>query len=288
MAEVSPDRARLGERLRELRAGTFRSGAALARHLGWQQTRVNKLERGLLLPDSGALDLWVEATGAGAEVRAELGELLAHARIQYSRFAEVYRGGDAPTITTVSAEDRPRLLRGYQPAMIPGLLQTAAYAREMLTICGRTVLADFTPEGVEALVARRVRRQELLYEPGRRVQYVIGQAALSLHFGTTATLLGQLDRLVGLMDLPSLDLRVLPSAAPCPVMPLTGFWLDPGGVRIETYVGEQTLTASEDVGAYGRAFEALLTAAHGGSDAVALIQQVAAELRGSQAKGSTE
>ncbi|MGH3672233.1 MAG: helix-turn-helix domain-containing protein, partial [Pseudonocardiaceae bacterium] len=53
--KVSTQRARLGERLRELRASRFRSGAALARHLGWQQTWVSKLELGAQLPSDGDL-----------------------------------------------------------------------------------------------------------------------------------------------------------------------------------------------------------------------------------------
>ncbi|MGH3997806.1 MAG: helix-turn-helix domain-containing protein, partial [Pseudonocardiaceae bacterium] len=48
--KVSAARARLGDRLRELRAARFRSGAAMARHLDWQQTRVSKLELGSQLP----------------------------------------------------------------------------------------------------------------------------------------------------------------------------------------------------------------------------------------------
>lgn len=67
---VSPQRARLGDRLRELRAARFRSGAAMARHLDWFQTRVSKLELGAQLPSDEDLDAWVAATDAGPGVRA--------------------------------------------------------------------------------------------------------------------------------------------------------------------------------------------------------------------------
>jgi hypothetical protein len=129
------------------------------------------------------------------------------------------------------------------------------------------------------LIVERVKSQELLYGPGRRVQIVLGEAALTVHFGAVETLLGQLDRLVTLAGLPSLDLRVLPRAVASPVMPLSGFWLDEDAVYIETLTGEQGLTGPDDIAVYAKAFELLSVAALAGQDAVALIQRVVAELR---------
>ncbi|MGH3832663.1 MAG: helix-turn-helix domain-containing protein [Pseudonocardiaceae bacterium] len=282
--KVSPERVRLGARLRELRASAFRSGSALARHLGWQQTRINKLEHGYQLPSPADLDAWVAAVEASPRVRAELGDLLTKARIQYSSWAEVYRcGGIAGRQAEIGAtEARAALLRGYQPSLIPGIVQTVAYARELLTIPGGPVLTGATPERIEALIAERVKRQELLYVPGRQVQIVLGEAALTVHFGALDTLLGQLDRLVILAGLASVDLRVLPWAVASPVMPLSGFWLDADAVYIETLTGEQELTGPDDIAVYAKAFELLRTAALAGEDAAALIQRVAAELRSPQ------
>ncbi len=279
--KVSPERARLGARLRELRATAFRSGSAMARHLGWRQTRVNKLEHGYQLPSPEDLDAWVAAVEASPQVRAELGDLLTRARIQYSSWAEVYRcGGIAGRQAEIgAAEAGAALLRGYQPSLIPGIVQTVAYARELLTIPGGPVLTGATPERIEALIAERVKRQELLYGPGRHVQIVLGEAALTVHFGAVDTLLGQLDRLVTLAGLASVDLRVLPRAVASPVMPLSGFWLDEDAVYIETLTGEQQLTGPDDIAVYARAFELLHVAALAGQDAAALIQRVAAELR---------
>lgn len=280
MPRVSSQRARLGARLRELRAATYRSGSEMARALGWLQTRVSKLERGEQLPNAEDLDAWVAVTRSVPEVRVELGDLLTSARLGYTAWSDMYRSGDIVGLQAdiAVAEAGTALLRGYQPSMIPGIVQTVAYAREMLTIPGGAVLTGATPDRVEALIAERVKRQELLYHPGRAVQIVLGEAALSVHFGSLDTLLGQLDRLVILMGLPSVDLRVLPRAAPSPVMPLSGFWLDDDTVHIETFVGAQELSAPEDVVVYHKAFGLLRVASVAGLDAVALIQHVAAGL----------
>lgn len=253
----------------------------MARHLGWQQTRINKLEHGYQLPSPEDLDAWVSATQASPEVRAELGELLTQARVSHSSWAEVYRSGGIADrqadIATMEADTE--LLRGYAPLIIPGLLQTVAYARELLTVPGGPVLTGATPAHIEALIAERVKRQGLLYVPEHRVQVVLGQAALTTHFGTVATLLGQLDRLVVLSELPTVDLRVLPSAVACPILPLTGFWIDDSAVHLETLHGEQTLHSAEDVELYRKVFELVFDAALPGADAVRLIRCIAQQLR---------
>jgi Domain of unknown function (DUF5753)/Helix-turn-helix domain len=281
MPKVSPPRAALGARLQELRASKFRSGAALARHLGWVQTRVNKLEHGYQLPSPEDLDVWVAATESGPDVRAELGNLLTQARVSYTSWTEVYRSGGIADwqADIATSEAEAETLCGYQPSMIPGLLQTVAYAKELLTIPGGPVLTGASHEHIEALITERIKRQGLLYEPGRRVQMVLGQAALTVHFGSVETLLGQLDRLVALSDLPSVDLRVLPTAVASPVMPLSGFWLDHAGVYIETLKGEQILSGQDDLAMFRKAFDLLHAASVAGPDAVALIQRVAAEVR---------
>ncbi|MGH3886732.1 MAG: Scr1 family TA system antitoxin-like transcriptional regulator [Pseudonocardiaceae bacterium] len=56
------------------------------------------------------------------------------------------------------------------------------------------VLTGATPERIKALITERVKRQELLYQPGRHMQIVLGEATLTVHFGAVDTLLGQLDR----------------------------------------------------------------------------------------------
>jgi len=278
---TTPQRVRLGTRLRELRASRFRSGSALARHLGWQQTRVSKLELGSQLPSPDDLDTWVTATGAGPEVRVELGDLLTQARIEYRVWGDAYSSGAIATVQAEIAalEAEATVIREYQPAMMPGLVQTPAYARELLSIPGGAILTGATATSIEALVTERVKRQELLYQPGRHIQVILGEAALWTHFGTLDTLRGQLDRLIVLSGLASIELSVLPVAQPSPIMPLAGFSIhDNDTVFVETLTGEQRLTDPGEVAAYTKMFELLRDATAAGPDAVALIQRIVTHL----------
>ncbi|MGH3908058.1 MAG: Scr1 family TA system antitoxin-like transcriptional regulator [Pseudonocardiaceae bacterium] len=98
--------------------------------------------------------------------------------------------------------------------------------------------------------------------------------------GAVQTLLGQLDRLVAVIGLSSVELGVVPFSTPLPVFPLTGFTLYDDTVLIETITGQQRLHAADEVALYARFFDQLREAAATGADAIELIQRAAAELRG--------
>ncbi len=288
-APITPQRALLARRLRELRAAAFPSGSALARRLqadypddSWHQTRVSKLERGLQRPTERDITQWVTATSASSHELDALLELLAAARVEYATFGQLYRRAGSPAAdqarTTVTDAETTRIA-GYQPSMIPGLLQTAAYARELLSLpCGPSA-AGASADDIAAIVGERIRRQDVLYQPGKKIQLVVGEAALHTRFGALQTLLGQLDRLVAVIGLASVELGVVPFTTPLPVFPLTGFALYDDFVLIENITGQQRLETADQVALYERFFDQLRDAAATGPQAAALIQRVAAQLR---------
>lgn len=163
--------------------------------------------------------------------------------------------------------------------MIPGLVQTAAYARDLLTSPLASAM-DITEADADALVAERVKRQDILYQPGRTLQIVVGEVALWNTPSATDTLLNQLDRLISFAGLPSVEFGVVPHDAPMPIPPLACFSLyDNDFVLVETLTGEQRLDDPDEVAVYVKAFDLLRDAALTGPHAVALIQRVAADLR---------
>ncbi|MGH4013409.1 MAG: DUF5753 domain-containing protein [Pseudonocardiaceae bacterium] len=287
---ITPQRALLARRLRELRAAAFPSGSALARRLqaehpdgSWHQTRVSKLERGLQRPTERDIAQWVQASGASPQELDELLELLAAARVEYATFGQLYRRAGSPVAdqaNTTAADAETTRIAHYQPAMVPGLVQTAAYARELLSLpCGPSS-AGASADDIEAIVGERIKRQDVLYQPGKKIQLVMGEAALRTRFGAVQTLLGQLDRLIAVIGLSGVELGVVPFTTPLPVFPLTGFVLYDDAVLIESITGQQRLEAADEVALYKRFFDQLREAAATGPYVVELIQRVAAELRG--------
>ena len=67
---------------------------------------------------------------------------------------------------------------------------------------GASMLGGDEAQVTERLTAQ-LRRQQVLYMPGKNIQLVIGEAALHTTFGDRATLVGQLDRLQQLAGLPN-------------------------------------------------------------------------------------
>ena len=274
----NPDRDRLVTRLRELRAATGLSGNRFAQErLGWAQSRLSRLETGTQLPTTDDIHEWVEAADAGSGAETELLALLERARIEYATWKDTYRrlGGASGKQTRIAdLEARAARIRGYQPGVVLGLLQTPAYMREMLTLPGSPV----TEEDVDTTIAERIQRQQVLYRPGKQVQLVMGEAALHAVVGTAETLTAQLDRLATMAELPGLELGIVPFRTP--VLPTPGFWIyDAAIVTVETLTGEQRLIEPDEVADYAKFFDQLREAAVIGPDAVALIQRVAAELR---------
>jgi transcriptional regulator with XRE-family HTH domain len=276
------ERVRLAHRLRELRAGTGLSGNRFAaERIRWPQSRVSRLETGTQLPTQDDIHTWVQAAGARSETIDELLELLERARVEYATWRDTYRrsGGAGGKQTSIAQlEGQANCIRAFQPAMVIGLLQTPAYAREMLALPGSPLAYAESAADLDAVVIERMRRQHVLYQTGTQIQLVMGEAALHKNVGTIGPLLGQLDRLMTMTALPSVNVGIVPFAVP--MLPVPGFVIyDENVVTSESLTAEQRLIEPDEVTQYINFFNELRTAAVTGPDAVALIQRVTAELR---------
>jgi transcriptional regulator with XRE-family HTH domain len=273
----------LGARLRELREQAGLTGAELAATLGpgWRQPKISKIENGRQLPTEAELVAWGKATRADA---APLIALRSKAAVEYGshkdRIARL--GGSVANQQDLTAlAESSTFLAEFQPALVPGRLQTAAYMREK-SLRDPTLVEDgISQEDLGRVIAARIRRQAILYEPGREFIHIVTEAALRLRIGemTTATLQGQLTHLAELAALPGHTFGVLPFAVACPVEPASGFQLyDRDLVRVETIAGVLQLTDPEAVARYSRWLDQLVDVALTGPDAAAFCRQLAANL----------
>lgn len=108
-------------------------------------------------------------------------------------------------------EDGARRICDFEPLLIPGLLQTADYAR---TIMQTTVTV--APVEVEQRIAIRMRRQvRLSDENPLELQVLLCEAALHQQIGGISTLRGQLDHLLMMIERhpKTIDVRVIPFTA---------------------------------------------------------------------------
>jgi transcriptional regulator with XRE-family HTH domain len=272
----------LGARLRDLREQAGLTGTELATALGpgWRQPKVSKIETGRQLPTEADLAAWVATAGGDLH---ELNRLREQAAVDYRTHKErITRAGGAVAHQqdlTALAESCT-FLAEFQPALVPGYLQTAAYMREMAAT--HIFLADdgLPPETFQHVIAAKIRRQAILYEPGREFVHVVTEAALRLRIGaiSTATLRGQLIHLAELATLPRHTFSVLPFTSQCPAQP-SGFSIyDRDLVCVETIAGVLQLTDPEAVSRYSRWLDQLVDVALTGPDAATFCRQIATDL----------
>ncbi len=104
-------------------------------------------------------------------------------------------------------EQAASLIRGYTAQVIPVLLQTPDYAREVISLAqGHLPARD-----IQRRVELRMRRQEILRGPRPpRLWLVIDEAALRRPAGSRTAMRAQLRHLISAAELPHVTMRVLP------------------------------------------------------------------------------
>ena len=118
------------------------------------------------------------------------------------------------------------------------MLQTSEYAREYLHLPCGPLSFGADEDAVDQMVAKRMQRQQVLYQHGKQVTVVMLEGALRARVVSAPTLVGQLDRLMAVSGLASLELCIIPFEAAVPVFPLSGFRLYDNLVIVESIVGE--------------------------------------------------
>jgi transcriptional regulator with XRE-family HTH domain len=262
--------------LRDIRVAAGYSGNQLAKQLGWPQSKVSKLETGKQLPTSKDVNEWALAVGATPSQVDELYVLADGAKVEYSTFREMYRtqGGAGGQLDYAALEARSSDIRIFQPAMIPGLLQTAEYARELLSAPGGPMLHGADEAEVLKMVQARLGRQQILYQKYRMVTVILLEAALRTHLVSRDAQRGQIDRLRALVGLPSLTLGVVPFEAKVPAYPLSAFHIyDLDLVMVESLTASVTLSDPDEVRKYNQAFELLWAVAVTGDSLARLFDR---------------
>ncbi|HEV2640466.1 MAG TPA: helix-turn-helix transcriptional regulator [Actinocrinis sp.] len=260
------DRAResLGRRLRELREQTGLNGKQFAEALGWQATKVSRLENGQRTPSRSDITAWAEAADAVA-VTDELLTLTAALDEMYATWKRQLKAGFGPRQRkSLEAEGQTRFLRGFQCSVVPGLVQTPDYARRVFE--HNSALHGFAQD-IDDAVDIRMRRQQVLYESRQRLHLVMTEGALRHTTVTPHVMRAQLDRIISVSTLANVVLGVIPFDRQLPVLPLHGFMIyDEQTVRVETVTAELTVADPAEVQLYLKIFKALADAALYGKD----------------------
>jgi transcriptional regulator with XRE-family HTH domain len=251
------------------------SGRQLAALAGWHFTKISKIEHGHSMPSEADIELWCFHCGAESQVP----DLAATARgieKMYVELKRLLRTGTARYQQELLDEEaRTRHFRIFDPAILPGALQTAGYATVRLSEFAEMV---GIPADIQETVAVRMERGKLLLSGQRLFHFVLGEHALRAVVADRDVMEEQLRHLLELSRLPGLRLGILP-ARTRHYMTFCGFWIfDDREVQMETYSAAVRVTQPREIAMYAKVFEHYSMRAVYGQQARDLISQALADL----------
>jgi transcriptional regulator with XRE-family HTH domain len=260
--------------LRELRVRSGLSGVRAAALAAMSQSRISRIESGVFVPKDEEIRRLCSLYQATADVTADLLRAAGDLRAEAGPARLVIRRGDAHKLQQrIGRIEKDSAEIGvFQPALVPGLLQTADYMRAVFSDGG-----DIAGEDLERSVAARITRSQILGS-GRRFTFIMAEGALRWQAGSPAVMAAQLDHLAALAA--RLPVGVIPWTRPATVFTTTGFSLyDRRTVILGTRSGTSFITDLRDVEDYVTLFDALTVLAAFGQDAQSIITDLAGAYR---------
>lgn len=219
---MSTPREQLADLLRQTRIDAgYASQGALASRMKVSRPVISRAENATAaIPSQPLLTSWSGVTGAPLD---KLNDLAERCKSGTPAWFMPYR----------QAESEATTLRSWAPLIFPGLTQTEAYAREVIT--GEPI----TPRQLAELLQARIERQTVL----RRAFYtvVIGASVFDNCVGGPQIMADQCAHLIELAELPNVTILVVPAGTN------HGAW---GALDIATREGLSTVcfsTATDDL-----------------------------------------
>jgi len=148
----------LGNRIRALRHDAGRSAKDVAERLAWPASKLSKLEHGRQAASAQDITDWAAAVGVPDGARDELLVDARSLRVEYDNWKRLQVSGFADVQTTsLPLQWATTRLRAFEVGAVPGLLQTAEYARNMFAnlMRYRPELTDIEEQSPVGCAARK-------------------------------------------------------------------------------------------------------------------------------------
>lgn len=240
---------------------------------GFSIYKISRWETGKLVPTPEDVEAFARAVEAKATDRRRVVEMAGVIREENHRLVWIRPTGMARMQARIGkVEESSAHIGTFQPTIIPGLLQTEDYMREVFASVG-------APEHeVAAAVKRRQERQQRLHDSSRSFTQIVTEGALRWHVDSPALMAAQLERIDSLVGGEQLRIGVISIAQPAHKFPLQGFDLyDRRAVSVGSLTATAFMTQRIDVTEYSEFFDAMAELAVYGEDARAIVRRVGAE-----------
>jgi transcriptional regulator with XRE-family HTH domain len=277
-------RERLASELRRLRDLAGVSGRDLAQRIGISQSKVSRIESGAAVPSLPEVTAWGKELGVSVETQGRLTALTESAYNEVHPWGSALRRGNLQE----SIQDQESTATGihiFQPSVVPGLLQTAEYARRVIAMFH----GQYSDTDPAAEIASRLNRQLALYDRGRHFEFLITEAALRWRPGPVKLLMAQLHHIASISTLDNVMVGVIPLGVEATTLTTHGFALYEGNgqdawITVETIHAEMTVAAPEHLDVYRTRWSRLCEMALFDDAAQEFLSRIVAELRAEPAQ----
>ena len=174
-------------------------------------------------------------------------------------------------------------MRGFQPLIVPGLLQTEEYARTVI----EQFAVNASQKRLDTLVRIRMKRQELLNRPdGPLMHFVLDEAAIRRQVGGKEVMVRQIQHMVQVTKSRNVTVEIVPFTAgvhpgmqgPFIILELAEA-ADDDVLFLETARGDLIFGDDPDeLSTYGEMFEQLRKLSLGPEHSVTYLKAVADQL----------
>ena len=209
VAPASPTvrRRRLAAELRGIRESKGKSGDAVATALKWSPSKISRYERartGLRPQEVERLLDYYQITGPRRALLLELAEDAA----QKGWWEEFGDSLSEDYQQFIGLEHEATSIAIWHVDVVPGLLQTEAYARHIISSYSR--IEPVAPGMIGRMVRVRMRRQQVLNREELQLSVVLDESVLKRRIGSESVMYEQLQRLGREAERHDLTLQVLP------------------------------------------------------------------------------
>ncbi|MEV5781891.1 helix-turn-helix transcriptional regulator [Streptomyces sp. NPDC051639] len=268
-------RRRLSIELKKLREQSALTCAQVGAALDWSGSKVNRMETGSGRIQPSDIDALCRFYATSDELREFLKALARQAKTR--GWWQVHGAGVPEWFSIyIGLEQDASTFRQYQCELLPGLMQTSAYAGEL-----HRTGAHLSAQDIDRAVRVRMERQAMLTRSGGPdAWFIVNEGALRNLIGDQALMREQLERLLETLELPSVTLQVLPFDSG--TYPATGSFTllgfpdqeDPDLVYRDGITDAVYLEGEHHVREYTRAFDGLRAAALSPRRSAELIETV--------------
>lgn len=281
-APPTPRSRRLGRELRRLREERGMTLEQAGAAIGMSGARISKVELGDIKISAGGVIELLQAYDIDPSSESAAA-MIGTARAMRTEVGWWQRLESLPSryATYIAYEAEARSLEHWEPSLVPGLLQTRAYAQKVIRL-GR----EMDTEAIEQRVQVRLRRQEVLTRKPQplRLHALLSEAALRVKVGGDREILvEQLGHLLQLGRRSNVTIQVLTFAAGEHLATYGGFSLlsfgggDPPLGYIETLAGELFLEDPKDIARLSNVYDSLKALALSPAETATYIQAIREE-----------